>query len=286
VVSGRAGDTGFRCIARYTPPMVPLSAVLITRNEEDMLADAIESVRFCDEIVVVDSGSSDGTQALARAMGARLIVSAPWPGFVAQRNVAVDAAANDWVLALDADERITPTLREEIQAERARGFACAGYRIPRVAFYLGRWIKATDWWPDPQVRLFDRRRARWEGQLVHESVRVRGPLGRLRSEMAHYPYRDVSDHLGKIDRYTTLWARQMHAAGRRARTIDLLFAPNWAFVRNFVLKGGFLLGRAGLTVSALNAYYTYTKLAKLDELGNGRPPLAAPPRETRPPAGG
>jgi len=257
--------------------MVPLSAVLITKNEEDTLKDAIASVAFCDEIVVVDAGSTDRTEFVAREAGARVIVNAPWPGFVAQRNVAVDAARHDWVLALDADERITTALREEIQAGRERGFAYAGYRIPRAAFYLGTWIRATDWWPDPQVRLFDRRRARWEGELVHESVRVRGKLGRLRAEMAHYPYKSVSDHLRKIDRYTTLWAQQMHGAGRRARTIDLIFAPNWAFFRNYFLKRGFLLGRAGLTVSALNAYYTYTKLAKLDELRmNGAP---APPEE-------
>jgi glycosyltransferase involved in cell wall biosynthesis len=251
--------------------MVPLSAVLITRNEEDTLADAIESVRFCDEIVVVDSGSTDRTETIAREKGARVLVNAPWPGFVAQRNVAVDAARHDWVLALDADERITEALRDEIQDLRRQGFAAAGYRIPRAAFYLGRWIRATDWWPDPQVRLFDRRRARWEGELVHESVRVRGPLLRLRSEMAHYPYRNVSDHLGKIDRYTTLWAQQMHASGRRVRTIDLLFAPNWAFFRNYVLKGGIRLGRAGLTISVLNSYYTYLKLAKLEEIeGDGK----------------
>jgi glycosyltransferase involved in cell wall biosynthesis len=251
--------------------MVPLSAVLITRNEEDMVGDAIDSVRFCDEIVVVDSGSHDRTEFVARERGARVLLNAPWPGFVVQRNVAVDAARHDWVLALDADERITEALRDEIQELRQRGFGMAGYRIPRVAFYLGRWIRGTDWWPDPQVRLFDRRRARWEGELVHESVRVRGSLGRLRSAMAHYPYRDMSDHLRKIDRYTTLWAQQKHAAGRRARLIDLLVAPNWAFFRNYVLKRGFLLGRAGLTVSALNAFYTYAKHAKLDELVSTSP---------------
>ena len=159
---------------------------------------------------------------------------------------------------------------------RQQGFGPAGYRIPRAAFYLGRWIKATDWWPDPQVRLFDRRRARWEGELVHESVRVRGPLGRLHAEMAHHPYKNVSDHLGKIDRYTTLWAQQMHAAGRRVRAIDLLFAPNWAFFRNYFLKRGFLLGRAGLTVSTLNAYYTYLKLAKLEEIERDAKRLPSP----------
>jgi hypothetical protein len=180
--------------------------------------------------------------------------------------VAVDAARHDWVLALDADERVSPALREEIQAIRARGFDHGGYRIPRVAFYLGQWIRATDWYPDPQVRLFDRRRARWQGELVHESVRVEGPVGRLRAEMEHLPYRDISHHLQKIDSYTTLWATQALAAGRRTGYVDLVFAPLWAFLRNYLVKGGFRLGKAGLGVSSLNAYYTYAKLAKLDEL--------------------
>jgi len=253
--------------------VTPLSAVLITKDEEERLPAAIESVRFCDEIVVVDSGSTDRTRDIAGAAGARVIVNAPWPGFVVQRNVAVDAARHDWVLALDADERVTPALREEIQAVRARGFeGCGGYRIPRVAHYLGRWIRATDWYPDPQIRLFDRRRARWQGELVHESVRVQGTVGRMRAEMEHHPYRDVSHHLQKIDNYTSLWATQAYAAGRRTGYLDLALAPAWAFLRNYVVKGGFRLGKAGLGVSSLNAYYTYTKLAKLDELSlrNGR----------------
>jgi glycosyltransferase involved in cell wall biosynthesis len=253
--------------------VTPLSAVLITKDEEARLPAAIESVRFCDEIVVVDSGSTDRTRDIATAAGARVIVNAPWPGFVVQRNVAVDAARHDWVLALDADERVSPPLREEIQQLRARGFDCGGYRIPRVAYYLGRWIRATDWYPDPQVRLFDRRQARWQGELVHESVKVQGLVRRLRAEMEHLPYRDISHHLQKIDSYTTLWAAQAYGAGRRTGLLDLAFAPLWAFLRNYIVKSGFRLGRAGLAVSSLNAYYTYAKLAKLDELTlrDGRP---------------
>src|SRR5713101_5943926 len=128
----------------HVPERTPLSAVVITQDEEARLPAALESVRFCDEVVVVDSGSTDRTLEIARAAGARVLVNSPWPGFVAQRNVAVEAARHDWVLALDADERVTPALREEIQALRARGFDRAGYRIPRAAFYLGRWIRATD----------------------------------------------------------------------------------------------------------------------------------------------
>jgi glycosyltransferase involved in cell wall biosynthesis len=245
--------------------VIPVSAVLITFNEEAQLGAALESVRFCDEIVVVDSGSTDGTPDVARAAGARFIVNAPWPGFVAQRAFATAQARHDWVLAVDADERVTPALREEIDALRRAGFAHSGYRIPRVAFYLGRWIRATDWYPDRQLRLFDRRRGGWTGGLVHESVRVEGEVGRLRADKEHYTYRDVSDHLRAIDRYTTLWAEQAYAEGRRARLFDAPGASAWAFLRNYVLKGGFWLGEAGLTVPALNAHYTYAKLAKLRE---------------------
>jgi len=246
--------------------VVPLSAVVITHDEEEKLPEALQSVAFCDEIVVVDSGSSDRTREKAREAGARVILNEPWPGFAAQRNVALDAARHDWVMALDADERVTVPLREEIQEKRGRGFECAGYRIPRAAFYLGRWVRATDWYPDPQVRLFDRTRARWEGVHVHESVRVRGKVGRLRSDLEHHPYADIGDHMKKIDRYTTLWAQQAFEAGRRTSVAEMAGNGLWTFLRNYLLKRGFLLGSAGFTISVLNSYYTYTKLAKLQEL--------------------
>jgi glycosyltransferase involved in cell wall biosynthesis len=243
----------------------PLSAVLITRNEELRLPGALESVAFCDETLVVDCGSSDATCALAERAGARVIVNAPWPGFVAQRNLAVERARHDWVLCLDADERVTPALRDEIQAVRARGFGHAGYRAPRVAFYLGRWVRGTDWYPDLQLRLFDRRLGRWQGARVHESVLVDGSVGRLRHEIEHHPYADIADHLQAINEYTSLWALQAFEAGRRTSALELAGAPAWAFFRNYVLRGGLGLGRAGFTVSALGAYYTFLKLAKLDE---------------------
>lgn len=244
--------------------------MLITLDEEQRLPAALDSVAFCDEVLVVDAGSRDRTRELAEARGARVLVNTPWPGWVPQRRLAVAAARHDWVLALDADERVTPALRDEIEALRRGGLSGAGYRLPRVAFYLGRWIRATDWYPDPQLRLFDRRQAGWEGGLVHESVTARGPVGRLRGELEHHPYADVSAHLRRIDRYTSLWAEQAARDGREARLADLALAPPWSFFRNYVLKGGFLLGRAGFTVSALNAYYTLVKLAKLAELEASR----------------
>jgi glycosyltransferase involved in cell wall biosynthesis len=249
--------------------VVPLSAVLIAQNEERSLPDALASVTFCDEVVLVDSGSTDRTCEIARAAGARVIVNAPWPGFVAQRDFAVRMARHDWVLAIDADERVGAALRAEIQALRQGDPPMAGYRIPRVAFYLGRWIRGTDWFPDWQVRLFDRTRAAWRGDLVHESVAARGPVGRLHGELEHHPYGSISDHLRKIDSYTTLWARQARSAGRRSNVIDMSAGAGWAFFRNFVLKRGFLLGSAGFIVSVLNTHYTFVKLAKLRELERG-----------------
>jgi glycosyltransferase involved in cell wall biosynthesis len=248
--------------------MVPLSAVLIAQDEEKTIGDALASVAFCDEVVVVDSGSRDRTREIAEAAGARVVVHSPWPGFVAQRDFATRAARHDWVLALDADERVSPPLREEIETLRRNGLVAAGYRIPRVAFYLGRWIRGTDWYPDWQVRLFDRTRGHWQGDLVHESVAVQGPVERLHGELVHHPYADISDHLRKIDSYTTLWARQARAAGRRSNILDLVAGATWAFFRNYVLKRGFLLGSAGLIVSVINTHYTFSKLAKLRELGS------------------
>jgi len=246
--------------------VTPLSAVLITRDEEQNLPGALASLAFCDEIVVLDAGSADRTRELAAAAGARVELGAPWPGFVEQRNRATALARHDWVLALDADERVSAPLRAEVEALRRRGFDRAGYRIPRVAHYLGRWIRGTDWYPDRQLRLFDRRQGRWTGALVHESFRSDGPVGTLGGELEHHPYADIGDHLRTIDRYTSLWARQSHEAGRRARPLETLLAPGWAFWRSYLLRGGFRLGWPGFAISALAAHYTFAKLAKLREL--------------------
>src|SRR5262245_51086755 len=228
--AGRARDR------LYTSTVPAFSAVLIAQNEEDNIQAALQSVAFCEERVVVDSGSTDRTREVAEAAGARVILNAPWPGFVAQRNFAVERASHDWILALDADERVTPALRAEIGSLREKGLACAAYRVPRAAFYMGRWIRGTDWHPDTQVRIFDRRRARWAGKLVHESVRVEGRVGRLRSPIEHHPYADLSAHLRKIDLYTTLWARQAFEAGQRTSTLALTLIPLWTFLRNYLLK--------------------------------------------------
>jgi glycosyltransferase involved in cell wall biosynthesis len=248
-----------------------ISAVLIVQDEEDRIEAALKSLAFCDEIVVVDGGSRDSTPARVSALGARLL-ERPFDGFVAQKNFAVDQARHDVVLSLDADEEVTHALRKEIQALCAgESLPLSGYRIPRVTHYLGREIRATDWYPDWQLRLFDRRRGRFEGELVHESVKVDGPVGRLSGEIIHRPYRDENEHLRRIDRYTTLWAEAAHRKGRRAIPGYGTVASFFAFLRNYFFKGGILLGAPGLKISRLNAFYVQQKFAKLKALEAASP---------------
>ncbi len=170
------------------------------------------------------------------------------------------------MFSLDADERVSPALAAEIRNVLEREPPNAGYRVPRVTFHLGRWIRSTDWYPDYQLRLYDRRRARWTGRLVHESVKADGPVGRLRNDLQHYAYRDLSHHLQSMDRYTTLAAQQMFEDGRRAGWFDVLIHSRLAFFRNFIVRGGFRDGMAGLIVSLMNSYYVSLKFAKLWEL--------------------
>jgi glycosyltransferase involved in cell wall biosynthesis len=242
-----------------------LTVTVITRNEAAHIAAALESACFADELVVVDGESTDDTVAIARRFTDRVIVR-PWAGYVAQKNFAAEQASHDWILSLDADERVSPPLAHEIGQLMIADPRAAGYRFPRVTFHLGRWLRSTDWYPDYQLRLYDRGRARWAGGFVHESVTADGPVRALRGELLHYAYRDISHHLQTMDRYTTLAARQMHEDGRRAGWLDVLVRPRFAFFRNYVLRGGFRDGMAGLIVSMMNAHYVGLKFAKLWEL--------------------
>ena len=178
-----------------------LSACIITRNEADRIGPCIEALRFCDEIVVVDAHSTDETRAIAEGLGAR-VIERDWPGYRSQKQFATDAARHDWVLCVDADEIVTPALRAEIEALRAAGFAAErGWSIPRLTDYFGRFLRHGNAWPDRQIRLYDRRAARWVGYEVHEKIAVDGPVGTLRQPLEHYAYRSLDDHLAKLDRY-------------------------------------------------------------------------------------
>ena len=246
--------------------MPPVTATVITKNEADAIADALTSLSWADEIVVVDAESTDDTVAIARRYTDRVFVR-PWNGYVEQKNHAASLASHDWIFSLDADERVPADLSAEIRALLAAGPLDAGYRMPRVSFYLGRWMRTTDMYPDYQLRRYDRRKARWDGLQVHESVKVDGAsIGYLKCELQHHPYRDLSEHLIRMDRYTTLAARQMFEKGRRATRLELLCHPPVVFLRNYILKGGLPDGKAGLILSLVNSYYVMLEFAKLWEL--------------------
>jgi glycosyltransferase involved in cell wall biosynthesis len=252
-----------------------LSVTIITLDEAAHIGAAIDSVAWADEILVVDCGSTDATVQIARDRGAT-VLHRDWSGWIAQKNFAAERAAHDWIFSLDADERVPAPLAGEIRELLSSEPPLRGYRVPRVTFHLGKWIRTTDFYPDYQTRLYDRRAARWRGRYVHESVAVDGPVGRFRHDLEHYSFRDLGDHLDRVNRYTTLAARQMHEAGRRAGVFNLVIHPAAAFVRNYVLRFGAMDGTAGLIISIINAYSVFLKFAKLWELE--RSPKAQIPR--------
>ena len=243
-----------------------ISACIITLNEEDRIADCIRSVDWCDEVLVVDSHSSDRTRTVATAEGAR-VIERDWPGHVAQKEFTVRAAQHDWVFCIDADERVSAPLREELVALRDAGFGGhAGWRMPRMSHYLGAWIRHGVWYPDRQLRLFDRRRGHWGGIDPHDRVELESAPAELRGDLQHHPYRDLAEHLATIDRYTTTMAQGLHDRGRRASLLDLLTRPAWRFTRSFIVRAGFLDGWRGFVVAGLAAHYVRIKYTKLRAL--------------------
>ncbi len=238
-----------------------ISATIITFNEERNIARAIESLRCCDEIVVIDSGSVDRTVEIAEKLGAR-VVDAVWHGYAGQKNLASEQAAHDWILSIDADESLSEALEGEIWQLKKNGPEFDGYTMPRLAQYLGRWILHSGWYPDRKVRLFDRRKARWVGDFVHESVELEGRVGHLKSNLLHFTCDSLSEHLKTMDRYTTLAAEQLVSRGRKVTFSQMLVDPPWTFFRTFVLQRGFLDGLEGMAIAYMAALYQFLKFAK------------------------
>ena len=248
---------------------VRISACVIAKDEADRILPCLESLAFCDEVVVLDSGSTDGTQDICRRAGAR-VLETDWPGWVAQKNRAVDAASNDWVLSLDADERVDAELRAAIEALRGdalgRADAPRAYEVTRKVFYLGRWILHGGWYPEWRIRLFDRRRARWAGTDPHDRVETDAATGRIRQgNLEHFTYRSMADHLRQTILFTGESADQMYARGRRATLAAMLLRPAWRFFYMYVLRLGFLDGRAGFVLARMGSYFTFLKYARLWE---------------------
>ncbi|HET6205033.1 MAG TPA: glycosyltransferase family 2 protein [Planctomycetota bacterium] len=256
-------------------PRTPVSLCIVALEEEDRLGDCLASVPFAEERLVVDSHSRDRTREVAARAGAR-VIERDWPGHVAQKEFAVRAARNDWVLCLDADERLSPGLRGEVEAILERGPGDAtGFSMPRRTNYLGRWVRHGGFSGDRKVRLFDRRRGRWSGSDPHDRVEVEGPVRRLRGAILHFPYRDLGEHLRTIESYTEIMAREMAKRGRRAGPLAPPLHGLARFLRFYLLRAGFLDGGTGLRLARLAARYGYLKYAKLRALSS--PPAEAPP---------
>lgn len=249
--------------------MQPISATVITYNEERNIAEALQSLTWADEIIIVDSGSTDATVQICRQF-TESIFHRDWTGYVDQKHFAVEKAGHDWIFSLDADERTGPELRKEIQELAASGFHLHGYKIPRVAFFMGQWIRHGDWYPDYQLRLFDRRYGRWEGGQVHESVKTDGKSGYLKGEIYHFTYRSFSDYLRRLEIYSNLAAYDYQQKGVSATPMKLLGNPIAAFIKAYLLKRGFLDGTPGFSVAVMGAVSVFFKYAKLYELQRKR----------------
>ena len=241
-----------------------LGVAIITKNAALRLAQCLDALSFADEIVVIDGGSTDGTAEIARAHGARVIEEARWPGFGPQKNRAVDALATDWVLAIDADEIVTPELAASIRAAIAAPKADV-YSVDRLSSFCGTWIRHSGWYPDWIPRLFRRGAARFSDDLVHERLVFEGRTQRLTGKLMHYSYEDFESVLRKLDAYSSAGAAQRAAMGKRGSFGKALARGVWAFVRTYVLRVGFLDGRAGFMIAVFNAetvYYRFLKLAQ------------------------
>lgn len=258
-----------------------LSACIITFNEAARLADCLASLAFCDEIVVVDSGSTDATVAMARQAGAR-VFERPFEGFRSQKQFAIEQATHDWVLCLDADERVDEVLRASIQAEQSLGFEhAAGYRFARLSNYFGRFLRHGNAYPDRVLRLFDRRRGGWRGNReIHEAASVDGPVRSLAGDLLHFPYRSLEQQLAKTQRYARMMAEHDFKRGKRASLARLVLSPAWRFWRGYVLRAGFLDGWHGLVYAYVRANYVRQKTIMLWMLQN-KQPVVDPPGQDR-----
>jgi len=245
---------------------LPLSVAIITKNEEDRLPDCLASVAFAAEVVVVDSGSTDQTVAIARLFGAA-VYEEPWQGFGRQKQLAIDRCGHDWVLVLDADERVSPEAQREIAEVLAAG-TCAAYSLPRKNYFCGRWLRHAGWWPDRVVRLFRKEAARMSERAVHESLEVRGRVGVLRQPLNHYANKDLAQTLDKVNHYSSAGASELFAQGKSASAAKALLRAVWAFLYGYIFRGGFLDKGEGLIMAVsdfMNVFFKYAKLRELQK---------------------
>jgi len=245
-----------------------LSVAIVTRNEVSRVRDCLESAAWADEIVVVDCGSSDGTQAICRARGA-VVIERPWGGYAAQKNLALGEARHPWVLSLDADERVTGELKAQILEVLAADGPCDGYRVPRRNIFFGKWLRHGDLWPDYQVRLFRKGRGRFNDKAVHESVEVEGRVGELTAPLDHRSYDRLEEFFSRQVRYAGLAAEERAAQCEAPRLRDLILRPMGRFLKGYLLRGGWRDGAEGFIAAAGAAFYVFMRTAFLWEKRRG-----------------
>ncbi|WP_118182133.1 glycosyltransferase family 2 protein [Paraburkholderia phosphatilytica] len=256
-----------------------LGVAVITRNAASRLDECLAAVAFADAIVVVDSGSTDHTVEIARAHGARVLSHPDWPGFGPQKNRALDALGTDWILSIDADEIVSAELASAIRATLAAPAADV-YALDRLSYFCGHQVRHSGWYPDWIPRLFRRGAARFSDDLVHERLVFEGPVQRLAGKLLHYSYEDFETVLRKLDAYSTAGARQRHAAGGHGSFGKALARGAWAFVRTYLLRRGFLDGRAGFMIAVFNAETVYYRFLKLAHMETARADTAVPASDT------
>ena len=245
--------------------MPSLSVILITKNEAANIRDCLQSVSWADEIIVVDSGSTDDTASIAREMGAQVYVHPDWPGFGPQKNRALGYAGKDWVFSIDADERVTPELRAELEHAMREALA-DGYYCPRLSQFCGQFVHHSGWYPDYVLRLFKRGAGRFSDSLVHESVLLTGNTSKLKSPLQHYSYLTLNDVERKVEHYSSAAAQQMFQSGKRSSWLRATLSAGWAFVRTYIVRLGLLDGGAGWNIARMNARTTYLKYRKLEAM--------------------
>ncbi|HUR40482.1 MAG TPA: glycosyltransferase family 2 protein [Verrucomicrobiae bacterium] len=251
------------------PAAPKISAVLISLDAQAHLRECLAALAWCDEVIVLDSGSTDATAAICAEFGVRFSTSPDWPGFGPQKNRAVALARNDWIFSIDTDEICTPALCAQLQAA-ARSAIQSAYEMPRRSSFCGHFMRHGGWWPDYVTRLFRRGAARFSDSLVHERVIVEGPIGRLTEPLVHYTYDTMEQALAKAERYASVGAQQAYAAGKRAGPLTPALRGAWTFIRTYVIRLGFLDGQAGLMLARYNAHTTRLRYRKLRQLALAR----------------
>ncbi len=242
--------------------MTSFSAVVITFNEEHNIRDCLDSISFADEIIVVDSGSADTTVSIAKEYTDKVFVI-EWKGYAASKNFGIDQAEHDWILSLDADERVTDRLRDSIQNRSTDNYP--GYTVSRRTWYMGRWIKGGGWYPDRKIRLFNRLKGRFQTVSVHENVEIEGKTGHLEGDILHYSYQDISDHVQRIDKYSSLISDNWLEKGRAVTPCRMVCRTFWEFIRSYVFRKGYKDGAPGIVLAGMHAFYTFLKYSKTIE---------------------